>query len=401
MKLQNALSLLMVAFVEMAAAQGYNLYSDDSLVLQSTYLQGKVRLSLHLPETHRYASPETTYPIALIFDSQHEQVYPQLIQSFDLLTNESQIPETILVGIPFTLANRRYLTSNQTVPGDSLSGMQRLELFIFQELLPHLKSQRKGNDFLALFGHSRTAFLANYLCYTHPNQVSLTGSFSGFYDNEPLSIKGFYDFLTNDTLFQRPFLYFTTAGSTLEESSYADELLTLEQMIEAHPMGESKAKARFAITPHANHMTNYWMSVPGVLCDAFSSYTAILTQWFHAPLDSMPTPHPLEKFALDLREAGSDVGFTPNPSITQIYSLASLFAYQLNNHEIGIQFLELGLKYYPNYLSFYPDIIEFSKATGNKKRTRSYQKTLREKVEKSPLLSDEERQAYLDYLREP
>lgn len=63
------------------------------------YLQETVDLNLHVPETQPFAAKDTKYPITILFDSQHESTYPLIINAIDLLTSESQMPESILIGV--------------------------------------------------------------------------------------------------------------------------------------------------------------------------------------------------------------------------------------------------------------------------------------------------------------
>lgn len=382
---------------EGAYGQPYSTYSNDSLVIQSEYLQEAIRLNLHLPETLPYSAGSTQYPIAIVFDSQHERTYPQIIRSFDLLTSETQIPENIIVGVPFNSRNRRYFTSDLKREGDSLSGIQRMELFLFSELIPKLQKEFKGNEFLSILGHSRTGFLVNYLAYKNASQVNIAVSLSGFFNDSPLSSDSFSSFLTDSGNFPGKFSYYYTAGTTREESTYLSQFSRLDSSLATRSVPEN-VKITFRETPNANHITNYWVSLPPILMEAFSAYNSILDRWLHDTLNSGDGRVEVGDFESDLREAGKEIGVALNPGLTHIYSLASHFAYSEKDYERAADFMELGLAYYPDYLGLYMETIDFYKALNNGERVGQLKRDLREKADRSVHLSASERMEIRDYL---
>lgn len=398
----KAISILIVTVVLGTGnifAQEYSLYSNDTLSVESVYLQENILLNLHLPETHPFSAGTTKYPITIIFDSQHERTYPQIIRSFDLLTGETQIPESILIGVPFNIQNRRYFTSNQKRGDDSLSGIERMELFLFNELVPHLQKHYNGNDDIFLIGHSRTAFLVNVLAFNRADQVNLAVALSGFFDDSPLSIQTFYSFLTDTTGFPNKFNYYYTAGTSLEELPYLEPFRTLDELLKNKTISEN-VNIIFSETPNANHMTNYWVSLPPILIDLFSSYNSILNRWFHGTVKTEGNRSPVQQFQAEIEQSGSDIGVKLNPNLTQIYSLASHFAFVKNDYETAIEFFELGLDYFPEYLEFYVEIIEFSSFLNNVDQANHYKNALREKTINSTHLSDSEKEQIFEYLNE-
>jgi hypothetical protein len=398
-KLKIFIGLVYLIISGQSQAQKYSIYSDDTLSIQSKYLQRSITLNLHLPETFHFSAISTKYPITIIFDSQHERTYPQIINSFDLLSSESQIPESIIIGIPFDIQNRYHLTSNQKNEGDSLSGMERMELFIFTELIPKLKNENKANEFLTIIGHSRTAFLVNYLSFKRIQDVNIAISLSGFFSEPPLTINTFSEFLFDPKHFSKQFSYYSSSGNTLEESTY----LVQYQNVFKTPIDTSVSghlKRQFKINPHTNHMTNYWMSIPEILITAFSDYNFILDNWLHKRLKDNALNKPVDIFKSDLKVASDKIGFELLPSLTHIFSMASHYGYQTNEYSKALNFLELGLQYYPDYLEFYVETIEFNKLLKDNNKVNYYKSMLREKAEKSVHISAKDRQEILEYLDE-
>ncbi|KAF0203726.1 MAG: alpha/beta [Bacteroidetes bacterium] len=376
--------------------QEYSLYSNDKLSIESEYLQETIDLNLHLPETQAFSANTTKYPITIIFDSQHERTYPLIINSIDLLTSETQIPESIIIGVPFNFQNRLYLTSSQKRGNDSLSGIERMELFLFNELIPQLQNKYKGNGYISFIGHSRTAFLVNYLAFKRPDQINLAVSLSGFFNDAPLSLNTFHNFLADGSNFPYKFSYYYTAGTSLEESTYLVQYRNLDSLMRKKSISEN-VKVLFSITPNANHITNYWVSLPPILIDAFSSYNSILDSWFHDESKAESIDNPLQQFEMDLEQAGKSIGVNLNPNLTHIFSLASHYANK-EDYLTAIKFFELGLDYFPEYLELYVEIIELYKVLHNTEKISSYKGVLREKSMNSLYLTEAEKQEVIEYL---
>lgn len=379
--------------------QKYSLYSNDSLIIESEYLGETIQLNLHLPETYYFSAETTKYPISIIFDSQHERTYPQIISSIDLLTSETQMPESIIIGVPFNIRNRRYFTSDEKRGNDTISGIERMELFLFEELLPQLQRVYKGDEFISIIGHSRTAFLVNYLSFKRPNRVNLAISLSGFYNDNPLSISSYFSFLKDPDNFPEKFSYYYTAGTTLEESTYLVQCRKLDSLLKNEPVSEN-VKVSFIEPVYANHITNYWLSVPFILVDAFKDYNEVLDNWFHNKLQAENHELSVQQFEADLKSAGNAIGTSLNPNLTHIYSLASHFAYDEDDLNTAIQFFELGLKYFPEYLELYIEIIEYYKILNNNEKINYYKSILRTKTINNTHISKSEQDEILIYLEE-
>jgi tetratricopeptide (TPR) repeat protein len=298
--------------------------------------------------------------------------------------------------VAFNIQNRRYFTSDQKRPGETISGIEKMETFMFEELIPLLQESYKGGTFLTLIGHSRTAFLVNYLTFKRPNSVNIAIAASGFFDT-PATLDNFHKLLNTEGNFNHNFFYFGSAGTTLEEVNYKVEYDALDSLI----MTKGKAKNVFVSlseTKHANHMTNYWTTVPLSLMQVFSSYNDLLNNWFHDKLNQSDLDLGVQSFEEDLAAINRYFGAQFSPNLTHIYSLASHFANQNGDYAKGIEFFEMGLKYYPDFLEFYVEIIEFCKLAENETKEQHYKTLLREKAQQSSRLSQEEKQEIMDYL---
>lgn len=389
--------LTILAGIGTLQGQDYSLYSNDTLAIQSEYLQETIELNLHVPETQPFSDNLTTYPIIIIFDSQHERTYPVIISSIDLLTSETQIPESIVVGVPFNFRNRLYLTSSQKRENDSISGIERMKLFLFNELIPELQNNYKGSDYISIIGHSRTGFLVNYLAFEKPSQINLAVSLSGFFNNDPLSVEMFSKFLTDKTKFPRKFNYYYTSGTSLEESNYLTQFRNLDSLLKKETVPKN-VEIVYTENKNANHITNYWVSVPPILIDVFSDYNSILDSWFYDEFKTDNIDNAVQQFEADLEQASLSIGTELNPNLTHIFSLASLYANDKKDYKTAVEFFAMGLRYFPNYLDFYVEIIEYSKALNDTKNVEYYKSILHEKVIESTQLNNVEKAELMKYL---
>lgn len=378
MKILNLLLLLFFSSSQLYC-QDYLGYSNENFKIKTDYLKDSVTLNLHLPETYNFSSRSTKYPIIIIFDSQHQQTYPQIVKSIDLLTNESQMPEAIVVGVPFNRKNRYYLTSNQRKGNDSLSGIQKMEKFLFKELIPKLQNENKGNEFIALIGHSRTAFLVNYLLVKESKSIDVAIALSGFYSNKPLSLDIFKSYILNTSNFPKKLHYYYTAGSSLEETTYLQEYKNISLFIAKNELPVNFI-SRFTENKNVNHMTNYWTSVPAILINFFASYNSILNNWLYHKLKKGNIQNPIKEFKSDLKKSSKDLGFEINPSLTHIFSLASSFLHEKNDVKTAIDFVKLGQKYYPDYSDFYLTLIEYYNILNEKKMVEFYKNVYKTKL---------------------
>ena len=336
--------------------QAYINYSDTLISTHSSFLKGPITYNLHLPETFNFAAPSTKYPLIIIFDSQHRFTYPHIIKSLDLLTSESQMPESIIIGIPFDSQNRRYATSRQKLKADSLTGIERTERFLFEELIPSLQKNYKANDWVMLIGHSRTAFLCSYLFKTNSQTVDVAVALSGFYE-EPAQLEDMQVFFSQPQNFPHPCAYYFTAGTTKEEAVYQRQCEAISLFLEKNTLPKN-LKWKYTKTANANHMTNYWVSIPGVLLEVFSDYNSILDNWFATKLKDKQLKKPVSEFRNDLQERSIALNFELNPGLVHIFSLASHYANQ-HDYATAIGFIQLGKEYYPHYPEFDEYLEEF------------------------------------------
>jgi Putative esterase len=330
-------------------AQGYDNYKTDTLNFYSESLKDTVTVDIHYPLSFGFKSEEITFPLIILFDSQHDNAHPYNIETINYLTCDNQMPDCIVVGIPFNAQNRYYRTSTKIPESDSISGIQKMENFLFEELKPFLKNKYSADDYTIIAGHSRTGFLVNYLMAKRFEQINVAISTSGFYsDILKKELQG--GFLKTIKTQQKLFKYYMTAGTSIGEKIYFDEFSEMAAFLDSTDTPANFIWT-FSETPFANHMTNYTMSLPPILIDNFSSFNHILNEWLHVKLDSVEAENALEIFQKDLKEVSKKESYKVYPSITHINSIASYY-WNKKEYNVAIDFLNYGKKYYPKNYDF-------------------------------------------------
>jgi enterochelin esterase-like enzyme len=363
------LPLFAVFFSLRPAAQELTLYHSTTLDLYSDFLQDSIAIDLHLPESHTEASGNVPFPVIILFDSYNELTHAYNLHSIDILTLHGQMPESIIAGIPFTMQNRRYLTSLEIKAGDTISGIERMELFLFSELLPLLKSKYEGRGPVLLFGHSRTAYLTSYLMCKRFEEFELAGSFSGFFET------GFEKNDINKLLntFNRTsgrFSYYFSAGTAMEESTYFEDYQELTQLL-ASVTTPPNFSWRYIENNHANHMTNYNLSLPEALVDYFAHYNSILDTWLFYKPENLVADSALIALQKDFDDASAFYGKTITPSPLHFFSIASYYSNNLDHH-VALEIYLYGKEFYPNSWEMDYNIIELYLLTGQKSLAQSW-----------------------------
>lgn len=159
-------------------------------------------------------------------------------------------------------------------------------------------------------------------------------------------------------------------------------------------------KGHFYENKNANHMTNYWVSVPSIFMEAYADYNSILNNWFYIKLKRDTIEKPIEEFKFDLEQTGKKFGVELNPNLTHIFSLASSFGYERKNIQTAIDFIKLGQKYYPNYPDFDLELIEYYKLLNNLKMAQYYKTEHRNKVMSRKDINEQEKTELLKNIEE-
>lgn len=241
-------------------------------------------IDLHLPKTFDL-SAKRNLPMVFLFDSQNENTHQHNLSSIEMLTYHGQMPEALIVGIGFREDNRYLLTSHQKLPNSPNSGLEATSQMLFSELLPHLRQKYLANGPVLVLGHSRTAYLVNYLYAQHGEKLAFAGCFSGFFEPGCTKVQ-FTDALLKFSNQERgPFYYASWGTDPWQEAPYAQAL----QGIDAPSKGLPGA-ARVRVQSHAGagHLMNYNLSVPAALSWFFAPYAETFNRWLYEEVKKVP-----------------------------------------------------------------------------------------------------------------
>lgn len=284
-------------------------------------------------------------PLIILFDSQNEHTHAYNLASIDILSMHGQMPESVIASIGFNQQNRYYYTSSSLLENDSLSGMKRIENFIFEELVPHLAKAYQAGGPVLLFGHSRTAFLVNVLAAQRYPQVQMVGSFSGFVE------KGFEKseqtaLLDKVRRLGRPFYqYLSVGGDSLQEAVYARSLSAYRQLLEKQSSPEFGW--HYQVNEGAGHLANYNLSLPLALTWYFKAYFELFNYWLDVQLKSPITPTWQQAFLSEFQSLEKVYGASLSPQLDHYISFANALLGQEKAAE-AVPFLEKGRLVFPN-----------------------------------------------------
>lgn len=321
-------------------------YLTTTQHFSSKHCQDSFELFLHLPKGLDVVNKDHQYPLIILFDQQNINTYLQNLSNINYLVQWGhQMPEAIVVGIPFaTFQKRYYYTSFQKEKGEDLAGIEQLEKMIFEELIPHIKATIASINHITLIGHSRTGYLVNYLTTKRCLEFDAAVAASGFYhDGNGLVKEAFTKELPQQLAKRiRPFKYYMTVGDTRGEVTYknaCDQLATHWKALGA----PDQLEWSYRINEHANHMTNFVQTVPYALMDLFSGYRFILDDWFEWKQTALSLEQAITAYEEDLKQ--SKDGIVYMPSMLHIMSLSSSY-YNKKDYATAVKFLQLGERYW-------------------------------------------------------
>ncbi len=391
--------LLIVTLITATAAQAQNdfLYQSEKITFFSKYLGDSITVDVQLPQSYFEASEEVSFPLVVLFDQHNVNTYQYNMQTINIMSYHAQIPELIVVGIPFDESTRFFLTSHQKLKGDSLIGAQRLEGFVLDELLPYLEQVYLAKGPRLLIGHSRTAYFTSYLMTKRYLDFEAAASFSGFFEplfDEP-KVK---DFLKEFAAKPKNFKYYFSAGTNLEEQTYLIPFKTLNQLLQSKQVHPGLSW-HFREMANANHLGNYNMSLPWVLADYFSTYASTLEEWIYDKSQRYKGKQAFEAFSLDYFGRNALLGRPMLPGLVHIFSLANSYE-NAADFTAALDFYAYGASLYPKNMELQFHTARLQLGTGKLKEgiatAERAQKIAEEDLEKSEQEKAELKQAFQD-----
>ena len=338
MKKFSILTGLLVFSIILLAQESIQVYDNQKIKIYSENWQDSIICEIAIPNSWHFTDDDHAYPLLIIFDQQNRTNFDYHLAGINLLTGVgAQIPEIVVAGLPFDPQKRLQYTDTEIIR-DSLSGLECTARLLFNELIPAIEREIAPVSFLMIAGHSRTAWLVNYLLANYPNRISASGSFSGFFELDEVRSQLLELAQKADT---NNIYYLMTSGESYEEQTYLLSNEDFAEELNKQPIREG-FRWEMIINREANHISNYALSVPQFLTHYFADYNTILGEWFDWKQDSLNGIVAAQTLENDF----IDLPYPLIPQLVHIYSLASHY-YNQNDFGTAIYFIEIGLKYYP------------------------------------------------------
>jgi predicted alpha/beta superfamily hydrolase len=338
MKKLNIVFYIMLLSIALSAQESIQVYDNQNIKIFSENWQDSIVCEIAIPDSWHFTDDNRSYPLLILFDQQNKTNFNYHLAGINLLTGVgAQIPEIIVTGLPFD-PDKRLQYTDAEILRDSLSGLESTARLIFNELIPAIEREIAPVSFLMIAGHSRTAWLVNYLLANYPNRINAAGSFSGFFESDEVKSQLLELTQKPDT---KNIYYLMTSGESYEEQTYLLSNKDFAEELSKQPIRED-FRWEMIINREANHISNYALSVPQFLTHYFADYNTILGEWFDWKQDSLNGIIAAQTLENDF----IDLPYPLIPQLVHIYSLASHY-YNQNDFQTAIYFIEIGLKYYP------------------------------------------------------
>lgn len=278
-----ALALILCSWVP-GKSQHLLMYTSTKQIFISVNCGDSLPLDLHFPRSYSKEA-KRQLPVVFLFDSQNENTHQHNLSSIDMLSYHGQMPEALVVGIAFGENNRYALTSHQKLAHNQKSGLEATAQLLFAELLPQLREKYGANGPVLVLGHSRTAYLVNYLYTNHGDKLAFAGCFSGFF--EPGCTRAdFQSAVRKFSQQQRGPAYYASWGTDpWQEAPYATALRGIDSMVLGLP---GAARVRVQSHAGAGHLMNHNLSVPAALSWFFAPYAELFNRWLYEEVKKVP-----------------------------------------------------------------------------------------------------------------
>ncbi len=354
----------------------------------STNYEDTLNLDLLLPTGHYEANGKAHFPLFIVFDKQNSYTYSYNLRTIDMLVFQGQIPYPVVVGFPFE-KGRRYYTSKKAKKGETITGIEKTQNLLFDELIPLLREKYGTTGPIILIGHSRTALLVNYLMANKHPEFEAAIAASGFYNpgfGEPELIN-----VVNElTQSGQSFSFYFSLGVSTGESQYKPNCDSMAATLRTIDI-PSNFYWDYMEHDQANHFTNYNLTLGPALTHYFGKYHDILDLWLYQKLENMKGSQAVTTLKKDLAALSAHFGKPISPSPVHIWSFMSHF-YNKKDYTAANDLLKYGLESYPLDYEIAYQIAENYSLLDNKEACKKWMAKSRMLAEQHPYLTETQRE---------
>ncbi|WP_322548944.1 alpha/beta hydrolase-fold protein [Flavobacterium psychraquaticum] len=161
-------------------------FQGKDTIIYSNALKENRKITISLPVTFT-KEKATKFPVIIVFDSQNKRIYRQTYETINYLVSFDELPESIIIGINSETNYNRYLDTSFLSTNENAKG-EKLESFLFDELLPILEKEYNASKIRTFIGHSRFGYYSSYLLTNKINELTSVISMSPFYLQENVNL---------------------------------------------------------------------------------------------------------------------------------------------------------------------------------------------------------------------
>ncbi|MFK5856087.1 MAG: alpha/beta hydrolase-fold protein [Bacteroidota bacterium] len=392
--------IILVTLALTSYSQEY--YSYDKPIEKTIFSQilgDSVEIEITLPKSLKMGNG-SEYPVIYLLDKQLIKNYEYNLQTIEYLTSLQNIPEAIIIGIPFTRKNRGAWTNPNATGGKA----DDFIAFIADELDSILKVNYPISNFNMLIGHSRTAIFSSYALssrYDFFNAV-IANSVSNFDFGDSLQQAQFEIFLDAIDTWSTKYYYYFSVGESYYGDLHEKYVDTLNTYLLNRDLPNTlqwryyKYKTAHDITPG--------LTVGRSLSDIFKEYGSKIDRCFEIAKDSAHKV-PWNSYLNLYETISSDLGFSISFSDLFYNSLASTYynnyngEYGENNLQFALEVLLKAIETYPNDYSYFMWIGEIYITLNDYESGVSFLNRAVELIKADKTLSDTERESLLMVVR--
>ena len=322
---------------------------------------------------------DKSYPLIVVFDKQNEINYEYLLNTIDYLTVFGQIPECVVVGIEAGEGNGRYFETQLSANHDKAVGEEN-EVFIFDELIPHLKEFHQTGESVILFGHSRFGYYTSHLLSQRPNELLGVVSASPFFAQKTTNHVDLVAEALTRVEREHNLYYLLSVGDTVVDTDeYYDMMAQLERVQLA-----DNIIVRGYEYPGADHIVVPGLTLNRALYDIFEEWNAAQMR-FHRTTDSKIGAVHFEEQEQVLKAYGQNIPFGLG-----VYNGTGWRFYNDGNKKAAVGCWRQLVRHYPQFSYGYVFIAEALMDTGYDERSAEFLNSAKASLVGNTYLSQEE-----------
>ncbi len=328
------------------ALERYRTLKDTAWVSKNLGYQRHIQITV--PVEYQENLPQS-FPLIIVFDTQNQRQYQYLLKSIDFLTANEQMPSAVIVGVEAGKGGYRYRETQLKISDTTGLGEQN-DAYIFNELIPLLRSKYKAGRFTVLAGHSRYGFFTTYLLAKHPQQLNAVVSMSAFMQQPGFDLSAMF---TQEIKRNQPqhMVYYRYAMG----NDYPEDYKKLTNALKAPDFKPKNFDFDGWLFPQADHNTTPGLTITRALCEIFGYWHNSQAQYLTddnkdvgliTDLDKKMTAH-----------YGASLAF----SISTLNGKGYAFYNQADYANAILAWRQL-VKQYPNFVQGYLNIAKCQKA---------------------------------------